>query len=283
MVYGTTEARHSLSSVQQLLIDTPSGGHVRLKDVAAVRLVPGVTAITRDAVARCMDVTANVRGRDLAAVAADVERGIQRIDFPLEYRAELLGEYAERLAIQQRVVAFAVAAAFGILLLLQASFRSWRLATLVFLTLPVALLGGVLAAFLTSRGLLSFGSIVGFFALFGIAVRNAVTLLDRCRRLEQEEGVPFGPELVRRATEERAGPVLLGAIATALAFGPFALAGNIAGLELIQPMAVVVLGGLVTTTLLSLVGMPALYLLFGAIHEPDLGLAEEFPATAVTE
>ncbi len=96
MVYGTPETRHSLTSVQNLLIDTPSGGHVRLREVADVRIVPAATAIHRDAVARRMDVTASVRGRDLAAVAADVERGILQVDFPLEYRAELLGEYAVR-------------------------------------------------------------------------------------------------------------------------------------------------------------------------------------------
>ena len=283
MVYGTPEARHSVSSVKQLSIDTPSGGHVRLKDVADVRLVPGFTAIKRDAVARYVDVTANVRGRDFAAVAAEIKDGIRHIDFPLEYRAELLGEYGERLAAWQRVVVFAIAAAFGILLVLQACFRSWRLAALFILSLPMALLGGVLAAFLTGGGLLSFGSLVAFLALFGIAVRNAVTLLDRCRRLEQEEGLPFGRELVQRAAEERSGPVLLAAIATALALGPFALAGNIAGLEMVQPMAVVVLGGLVTTTLLSLVGFPAIYLLFGAAREPELGLAEELPAAVLAE
>ncbi len=283
MVYGTPEARHSVSSVQQLLIDTPSGGHVRLKDVADVRLVSGVTAITRDAVARCMDVTANVRRRDLAAVAADVERGIREIDFPLEYRAELLGEYAERLAAQKRVVTFAIAAAVGILLLLQAFLQSWRLAALVMLTLPMALLGGVVAAFLIGGGLVSFGSIVGFFALFAVAVRNAVTLLDRYRRLEQQDGEPFGPELVRGATEERSGPVLLTGLPTALAFTPFALSGGIAGLEILHPMAVVVLGGLVTTTLLSLVGMPAMYLLFGASREADLGLAQGLEAAVVAD
>jgi Cu/Ag efflux pump CusA len=282
MVWGTPEARHSLSSVRGLLIDTPAGGHVRLADVADVRLVPSVTAITRDAVARCMDVTASVRGRDLAAVAADVERGIRTIDFPLEYRAELVGEHAERRALERRVVAFAIAAGIGILLLLQAFFRSWRLAALVVVTLPMALLGGVLGALLTSGGLVSFGSIVGFFALFGIAVRNAVTLLDRCRRLEAD-GEPFGPGLVERAVSERSAPILLTAVATGLVFFPFAVAGDVAGLEIAHPMAVTVLGGLVTTTLLGLVGVPALYLLFGASREPELGLAGELEPALATE
>ena len=109
VVYGTPETRHSLTSLQDLLIDTPSGGHVSLKDVATVRIVPAATEIHRDAVARRMDVTANVQGRDLAAVAADIEQGIRQVDFPLEYRAELLGEYAVRQAAQRRVLAFAIA------------------------------------------------------------------------------------------------------------------------------------------------------------------------------
>ncbi|MBI3780623.1 MAG: efflux RND transporter permease subunit [candidate division NC10 bacterium] len=282
VVWGAPETRDSLTHVQDLLIDTPSGGHVSLKDVAAVRIVPGATVINRDAVARRMDVTANVRGRDLAAVAADVKRGIGQINFPLEYRAELLGEYAERLAAQKRLLAIAIAAAIGILLLLQAFFRNWGLAAAVFLTLPVALVGGVLAALLTGGGLLSFGSIVGFVAAFGIALRNALTLVSRYRQLEQHDGKAFGPELVQRGTQERSAPVLMIAITTALAFLPLALFSNRAGLEIARPMAIVVLGGLVTTTLLTLLGIPAMYLLFGAARERDLGL-EEVPATGINE
>src|SRR2546430_16778280 len=124
--------------------------------------------------ARRIDVTAGVRGRDLAAVAADIEGGLKGVDFPLEYRAELLGEYAERLAAQERVLTFAIAAAIGILLLLQAFFRSWRLATVVFVTLPMALVGGVLAGFFADGGLLSLRAIVGLINGFGIGRRHAV-------------------------------------------------------------------------------------------------------------
>jgi Cu/Ag efflux pump CusA len=271
VVWGSPDVRHSIDGVRNLLIDRPSGGYVRLDEVAHVRVVPGEAEIHRDAVARRIDVVANVRGRDLAAVAADIESGIAQINFPLEYRAELLGQYAERLAAQNRVTAFAIAAAIGIFLLLQAYFRSWRLATVVFVTLPMALAGGALAAWLTTGGSVSFGMIVAFFAIFGIAVRNTMTLVSRYRYLENE-GEEFGAELVERATQERSGPILLTAIATTLVFLPVALAGNIAGLEIAQPLAVVVLGGLVTSTIFSLAGVPALYLLFGAKREPDLDL-----------
>ena len=280
VVWGTPDTRRNLTSIQELLIETPSRDHVRLKDVADVRIAPTATEIHRDMAARRIDVTANVRGRDLAAVAAQIERGMKAVQFPLEYRAELLGEYAERLAAQDRVRTFAIAAAIAILLLLQAFFRSWRLATAVFVTLPMALVGGVLMAFVADDGLLSLGSIAGFVALLGIAVRSGTTLVGHYRRLEQRDGGAFGAELVERGTREWSAPILMTAITTALAFVPLAVSGNIAGLEILRPMAVVILGGLVTTTLLSLVGVPAMYLLFGAAREAEL---EDLGATAARD
>ncbi len=240
-----------------------------------------MTEIQRDAVARFIDVTANVRNRDLA-VAAAVQRGVQQIQFPLEYRAELLGEYAERLAAGRRVMAFAVAAALGILLVLQAFLRSWPLASAVFLTLPVALVGGVLAVVATGGGLLSFGSIAGFLGLLGLAVRNVVTLVTRYRQLEEQDGGVPSADIVSRGTWDCSAPNLLSSLATALVILPFALRGSVAGLEIMQPMAVVVLGGLVTATLLALAATPALYLSFGVSREPELDL-DELPATVVTE
>jgi Cu/Ag efflux pump CusA len=278
-VWGTPEARHSQSSIRELLIDTPAGGHVPLKEVADVRIVPSATEIRRDAVARYIDVTARVRNRDLA-VAAAVERGVREIQFPLEYRAELLGEYAELLAAQRRLLTFAVAAAIGIFLVLQAFFRSWPLAVAVFLSLPAALAGGVVAVVATGGGLLSFGSVAGFLGLLGIAVRNAVTLVNHYR--QRESGAAPSADSVVAGTRDRSAAILLSAVATALAFLPFALRGDVAGLELMQPMAVVVLGGLVTTTLVALVGVPALYLLCGVAREPELDLAA-LPAAVVTE
>jgi CzcA family heavy metal efflux pump len=279
VVWGTPETRHSVTNVQNLLIDTPSGGHVRLKEVANVRIVPSATEIHRDAVARRIDVTASVRGRDLAAVAADIEGGLKQIEFPLEYRAELLGEYAERLEAQNRVLTFAIAAAIGIFLLLQGFFRSWRLTAAVFLTLPVALLGGILVAFLSNGGLLSFGAIVGFVTVLGITVRNVITLISRYRNLEQDSE-EFDAELIQRGTREQSASILMTAVTIALTFLPLAFFGSVAGLEIVHPMAMVVLGGLVTATLYTLAGVPAIYLLFGAAREPDLELV---PVTLVSK
>jgi CzcA family heavy metal efflux pump len=281
VVWGAPQVRESVDSIQNLLIDRPNGASVPLRDVADVRIVSGEAAIHRDAVARRIDVTADVSGRDMVGIATDVEAGIGRINFPLEYRAELRGEYAERLDAENRVIAFAVAAALGILLLMQAFFRSWRLAFLVMLTLPMALAGGVIAALVTTGGLLTLGGIMGFVTILGIAVRNSITLIDRYRQLESEDET-FGAALVRHATHERSAPILMTALTTALVFLPFAFAGSIPGLEFAHPMALVVLGGLVTTTPLALVGVPALYLLFGASREADLGLEEQaYPVKVV--
>ena len=275
VVWGAPKTRQNLTSVQELLIETPSGGHVRLKEVADVRIVPAATEIHRDAAARRMDVTASVRGRDLGSVGDEVEDRLKKeVEFPLEYRAELLGEYAERDAAQERVLTFGIAAAIGVLLLLQAFFRSWRLASLFFFTLPMALVGGVLAAFLTGGAVLSLGSIVGFVAVFGIAVRNGMMLINHYQHLEQHDGETFGAGLVQRGTQERSAPILMTAVTTTAALLPLALFGNIAGLEILHPMAIVILGGLVTTTLFSLVGVPAMYVLFGATHEAELDLEE---------
>jgi CzcA family heavy metal efflux pump len=278
VVWGKPEVRHSITNVQNLLIDTPSGDHVRLKDVANVRLVPSVTEIRRDAVARYIDVAVDVRGRDLGSVGDEIEDRLKEIRFPLEYRAELLGEYAERDAAEDRLVAYAIAAAIGIFLLLQVFFRSWRLSTVVFLTLPVALVGGVLIVLLMNGGVLSFGAMAGFIAVMGIVVRNSLMLISRYRMLERE-GADFGAEVIERATRERSAPIVMTAVTTALALVPLAVFGNIAGLEIVHPMVIVILGGLVTATMYALAGVPALYMLFGAAREPELDL----PVIFVTE
>jgi Cu/Ag efflux pump CusA len=269
VVWGTPETRESLTSIRELLIDTPGGGHVRLGDVADVRIVPNLNVIKREAVSRRLDVEANVRGGDSVAVAAEVDRRLNEIQWPLEYHAEVLGNYADRQAARNRVLAFALAAAVGTFLLLQACFGSWRLGTLAFLALPVALVGGVLAAAL-GGGMLLLGSLAGFLAVLGIAARQGIVLIKHYQHLERHEGETFGPGLVLRGTREQLAPILTTAVTTAAAFLPLVLFGDIAGLEIAHPMAIVVLGGLVTSTLLYLFVVPALYLSLGSSPEPEV-------------
>jgi multidrug efflux pump subunit AcrB len=212
---------------------------------------------------RSIDVGANIDGsRDLASVVADVETALGEVDWPLEFRAEMLGEYTERQAASKRLLWSAAAAALVILLLLQASYRSWRLATLTFLTLPVALVGGVLAAYLFGGGVISLGSLVGFLTVFGIVARNGIMLISHAQHLEQVEGERFGPELVLRAAEERLVPIMMTVLTTGLALIPLVAAGSIPGQEIEHPMALVILGGLITATLLNLFVVPSLYLRF---------------------
>jgi Cu/Ag efflux pump CusA len=157
-----------------------------------------------------------------------------------------------------------------VFLLLQTSFGSTRLAILSFLTLPSALVGGVLAAWLGS-GVISLGSLVGFFTVFGIAARNGIMMINHFQHLEREEGEPFGRELVIRGARERLSPILMTALATGLALVPLAIAGDLPGHEIEHPMAIVILGGLVTSTLLNLFVVPSLYLRFAPSREPGIG------------
>jgi Cu/Ag efflux pump CusA len=167
---------------------------------------------------------------------------------------------------------YAIAAAIGILLLLVVSFNSFRLGLLSFLTLPSALVGGVLAAWL-GDGVISLGSLVGFLTVLGIAARNGIMMISHFQHLENEEGVAFGPELVLRGARERLSPILMTALATGLALVPLVVAGSIPGHEIEHPMAVVILGGLVTSTLLNLFLVPSFYLRFGRARngEPPTG------------
>jgi CzcA family heavy metal efflux pump len=278
VVWGIPGKRNSVSDIGNLLLDTPRGGHVRLREVADVRIAPTPTAIHHEALQNRIDVVADVRGRDLATVVDDVESRLDNVAFPIEYYPAVLGESAEREAAEERMLSFALAVAIGILLLLQAAFRSWRLALAFFLATPAALAGGVFGAWIDGDAL-SLGSLMGFLGVFAIAVRHGIMLVRHYQDLEEHEGMPFGPDLVRRGTEGRFAPILVTTLITAAAMLPLVILGNRTGLEIVHPIAAVMLGGLVTATVFSLYVLPALYLKFGVRRESDLGLAETIPDT----
>jgi CzcA family heavy metal efflux pump len=262
-VWSKPEVRTSLTDIRNLPIDLPNGGHILLSDVADVSLQPTPNAIERESNTRKIDVGANVSGRALGAVVGDVEDALEQIQFPLGYSYDLIGELAERQAADQRLQRFALVAGIAVLLLLVMAFRSWRLGMMAFLALPMALVGGLLAAYLFSGGIISLGSLVGFFTVLGIVARNGIMLITHCQHLEREEGETFGPGLVLRAAKERLAPILMTALATGLALVPLVISGEIPGAEIEYPMAIVILGGLVTATLLNLFIIPALYLRLG--------------------
>jgi CzcA family heavy metal efflux pump len=262
-VWSTPATRSNPMNIGELLINTPLGTHVRLADVADVRIVPSPNVIEREGQSRKIDVSANVRGRDLGSVAEDVKGALKTVDFPLEYHAEVLGEYAERQTAQRNLLLAGLAAVTGIFFLLYTVFGNWRLAVLVFLTLPWALVGGILAAFAFSGGTLSLGSLVGLLTILGIATRNGIMMVSHFQHLEHEEGMDFGPALVIRGAKERIAPITMTALTTGLALVPLAITGDIPGQEVEYPMAIVILGGLVTSTVLNLFVLPSLYLRFG--------------------
>ncbi len=262
-VWSTPENRNSVGAIRNLMIDTPREGQVRLASLADVRILPTPNAVERWQLKRKIDVRANVRGRDLGSVVKDVKAQVAGVQFDTGYHPELLGEYAEREAAQKKMRFLTILSAVGILLILQASFMNWRLAILGFLALPAALVGGVLGAFF-GDGVISLGSLVGFLTVLGIAARNGIMLISHYQHLEKEEGEPFGPGLVIRGARERISPIMMTALTTALALAPLLIAGTIPGHEIEHPMAIVILGGLITSTLLNLFVVPSLYLRFGA-------------------
>jgi Cu/Ag efflux pump CusA len=268
MVWGQPELRHSISSIRDLPIPTIGGTEVRLGDVADVSIGPGLSVIQREGVFRFADVVANVNGRDFGAVMADVESRLAAIEFPMEYRAEVLGASLERQANLTRLLAIVAAAALGIFLLLQAAFGSWRRALLVYLALPVAMAGAALGAILTG-GFFSIGVVAGTIGVLTLAVRNGVVMVDRYQELESASDEALGPNLILDGARERLAPVLATTIATALALAPFIVLGGLPGIEVLRPMAIVILGGLATSTVFTLFLVPALYFRSGPSPEPD--------------
>jgi Cu/Ag efflux pump CusA len=282
--YSVPSARRNLTDVQNLLIDTPGGGHVPLGKVAQLAVNSTPSDITRVNASNKIDVNANVSGSgNLGSATAAVQSRLATVKLPRGYHIQLLGEAAERQAAQQRLLMLGLGAAILILLLLQTAFQKVRLAAMMAVTLPVALAGGILAAW-AFIGTLSLGALVGLFAVLGIAARNGILMISHLQHLEDREHEPFGPALVIRGAGERLAPVLMTALATALALVPFVVFGGRSGQEIENPMAIVILGGLATSTFMNLFVLPSLYLRFkrprGSGPAPELAVREPLPMPA---
>ena len=275
VVVGTPSNRQNITSLRNLLIDTPNNGRVRLSQVAELRLTPTPSVVRRQGNSRWIDVEAGVQSGTQNALAGEIRKRLDTITFPLEYHPELLGESSAGVMSASALPGFAIAAAIGVFLLLQAACRGWRLALLTFGTLAAALLGGAVGAALLGGAVSPLG-IVGFLALLGLAARQQIALIQQYQHLEQHEGVAFGIDLIRRGTGEQLVSVLVTALVALVATLPFVLPGNVAGFEVLRPLAVIVIGGLVTSSLLSLFVTPALYLWLREPAEPefDFNLSE---------
>lgn len=262
VVWGTDKNRTDLAALRELRIDTPTGGQVPLRDVADLEIVPAPNEVKREDGSRRIDITCEAVGRDLGSVARAIESAVKAIPFDHGYHPEFLGEYAARQESERRLIGLGALSLAAILLILYIDFQSWRLTLLVCLTIPFALIGGVFAAWIVG-GRLSLGSLVGFVTVLGIAARNGIMLVSHYRHLQDVEGEPFGLGLVLRGAEERLAPIVMTVLTTALAMLPLAVSGNLPGYEIEYPLAVVILGGLATSTLLNLFLLPPLYLAFG--------------------
>jgi CzcA family heavy metal efflux pump len=281
VVWGHPEVRRYENDLREMEIDlppTPTGvrGTVKLKELARLERVQAPNTIRHDKASRCIDVSCNIKpGSDLTGIVHEIQERLRPVQQE-GYRIEVLGEYQSQQENQRQLLGVSLFALVGIALLLYIDFRSLRLTFLVLFTLPFALIGGILAAWL-GGGVLSLGSLVGFITVLGIAGRNGIMLVSHYQHLRQYEGVPFGWDLIVRGAEERVAPILMTALAAGLGLLPLALSGSKPGYEVEYPMAVVILGGLLTSTILNLLVLPVLYRMFGR-HAVPLDEEEERPA-----
>ncbi len=260
-VWSQPGIRDDLTDVANLLIETPSGGHVPLKDIARVTMQSSMTEIDHDRASRFLDVTADIAGRDFGSAVRRVSSRVGSLQLPLGYHAEVFSEMQDRQSADLNLWLGGLAAVIAIFLLMQAAFRSWGRAVLLFVTLPLAAVGVAPAALLTDRSL-TLGVMVGLVLVLGVAVRNGILLIRSFQRMEEGGGDTRRIDLVLAATKEAAPPVVIAAVAIVLALLPFVVRGDIAGMEILRPLGSAVIGGLVTSTLLTLVILPALYLRF---------------------
>ncbi|RAX45821.1 AcrB/AcrD/AcrF family protein [Arthrobacter sp. AQ5-06] len=268
VVRGAVGVRDDLTSVRELLLDAPNGGHVQLGQIADVRMVPNEVVIHHDDASRRIDVVADVSGRPLADIQRDIESAIQQIQFPLEYHAEVSTKYSQLQAADTLVHGLGIAAILAVLLLLQTAARSWKLALAVFLALPAAMAGAAIAAWIGAASL-SWLSLTAFAAVLAIAARNAALLCARVDELWRESTELSRTDVVMTAARDRISPILKSALMTLLVLIPPAVLGGTVGEALMVPMLLIIASGLVTTTLVGLFVLPLLTLWFGPRTEPE--------------
>ncbi|AMV16476.1 efflux RND transporter permease subunit [Planctomyces sp. SH-PL14] len=257
------ELRDDPMKLRSIPLDAPTGHPVPLRAVADVQMAMAPNMVNREQGRRRLLVTCNAEGRDVETVMAEIRGKLASgVRLPSGYHFEFAGEFAAKAEAQQRLLWLGAASLVGIFLLLYLDFRSVRLSSLVMLSVPLACIGGVASVF-GSGGALSLGSLVGFVTVFGIAVRNGILLVSNYQHL-REGGEAFGSEMILKGSVERLAPILMTAATTALAILPLVVAGNLPGHEIEHPMAIVILGGLASSTLLTLFVLPTIYATFGA-------------------
>lgn len=267
VVWGPPEVRATPEGIGDLLVTTPAGTQIPLSDVAEVRVVSAPTVIRHESVSKYIDVTATSENGSVTGMTADIESALDTYDFQPEFHAAVLGGPAEENVSRATVISVGVAALIAIYLLLQSAFASWRLATMSILTLPLALTGCFIATLASSREF-NLGVLAGLFAIAALATRWMVTIVWHYQDLERR-GSEFGPDLVATATSERLLPVVASGAAILGFLLPAAVGSGTMGLELVGPLSVAVIGGVLTTLALMLYVFPALYVRWGHMKGLD--------------
>jgi CzcA family heavy metal efflux pump len=268
--------RNNLDLVKKLLIDTPTGARIPISEIADVRFVNGPNIILREAVSRRLVVQANTSGRDVVGVVNDAKARIEKsIHLPEGYYIVYAGQYAAQKEAAFTLISMSLLTLLGILLLLYQGLKSWKLTLLVLTNLPLATIGGIIAVVLTGN-VLSVGSLIGFISLFGISTRNTILLATHINTLI-EQGEPFDQAIIHGA-QDRVAPVLMTATTASLGMLPLAIIGG-AGRELEQPLATVIVGGMLSSTALTLIVIPAL---FKAFLKPKSVTEESKPLAKAT-
>lgn len=262
VVWSNPDQRSDLDAVRSMEFTNSAGRTVTLGEVADVSVTPSPAVIEHADVSLYMDVGVNVPNRDRSAVADDAERALRQSGFPLDYHAEVLRGFEADDSAAVSFVAAVIVCAFGIFLLLQAALRSWRLALALFLALLASTSGGFVAVLLGGRTV-TIGTVAGFLGLLAVSARQLVLLARTVQRIEDDDPDGFGAELVAGAAAARVRSILTVAAAVLVVYIPFVVQGSRAGLEVVHPMAIVLVGGIVSTTLTSLFLAPGLQLRFG--------------------
>ena len=257
--YATSDLT-DLEAMWQTRLDMPAGARVPLGSLAEIVEDRGPNFIGRENAQRRIIVTANVAGRDLGGVVADVRRRVSAgVTLPAGYRVEYGGQFEAEEEAERLLLGLGVGAVAGIFLILYSAFRSTRDAAIIMLNLPLALIGGVAGVFL-GGGVLSIAALIGFIALFGIATRNGIMLVSRIRRLREEDPDLHLREAVIRGSEDRLVPIVMTALSTGLALLPVALRFGVPGSEIQAPLALVIVCGLFSSTALNMFVVPAVVL-----------------------
>jgi CzcA family heavy metal efflux pump len=252
-----TDHTETIEGIRSALIDTDDGKKVPMEQVADIVSVSGPSSISRENVQRKIVISANVAGRDLRSVVSDIQNKVNKdIDLPEAYRIEYGGQFESEAKASRTLLLTSIFAIIIIFLLLFQEFRNFKLAGIILLNLPLALIGGVFSIFFTS-GVLSIPAIIGFITLFGIATRNGILLISNYQTLQLNGNSLI--DTVIKGSSDRLNAILMTALTAALALIPLAMQGNLSGNEIQSPMAKVILGGLLTSTLLNVYVVPIVY------------------------